>query len=116
MTFIGLYDETLKFTPVLNKQHGKKIVYLDYIKIPSDSSVFNKFSQVHGLLLLSYLGSKVLGSMLTKLSELIELIGLAELIKSTNQPFNPINLQSLTFVLWLLGSEVLGSEVLVSGL
>jgi len=33
--------------------------------------------------------------MLTKLSELIELIGLAELIKSTNQPFNPINHQSL---------------------
>jgi hypothetical protein len=26
----------------------------------------------------------------------LELIGLAELIKSTNQPFNPINLQSLT--------------------
>jgi len=60
--FIGLYDETLGFTPVLNKQHGERIVCLDYIKIPSDSSVFNKFSQVHGLLLLSYLGSEVLGS------------------------------------------------------
>ena len=42
MKFIGLYDETLKFTPVLNKQHGKKIVCLDYIKIPSDkNSVFH---------------------------------------------------------------------------
>jgi len=40
---------------------------------------------------------------------LIELIGLAELIKSTNQPFNPINHQSLTFVYWVQGSEVQGS-------
>jgi hypothetical protein len=54
------------------------------------------------------------GSMLAKL---IEFIGLAELIISTNQPFNPINHQSLTFVFWILGSRfrVLGSEVLVSG-
>jgi hypothetical protein len=36
------------------------------------------------------------------LIKLIEVIGLAKLIKSTNQPFNPINDQSL-------GSEVLGS-------
>jgi hypothetical protein len=43
--------------------------------------------------------------MLTKLIELIELIGLAELIKSTNQPFNPINHQSLGSGFWVQGSE-----------
>jgi hypothetical protein len=43
-------------------------------------------------------GIKVLGSMLAKL---IEFIGLAELIISTNQPFNPINHQALTFVYML---------------
>jgi hypothetical protein len=50
--------------------------------------------------------------MLTKLIELIEfigLIGLAELIISTNQPFNPINHQSLGSGFWVLGSEVQGS-------
>jgi hypothetical protein len=62
------------------------------------------------------LGSEVLGSgfwvqgsMLTKLIELIELIefvGLAELIISTNQPFNPINHQSLTFVFCHLTSVI----------
>jgi hypothetical protein len=35
--------------------------------------------------------------MLAKLIEFIGLIALAELVISTNQPFNPINHQSLTF-------------------
>ena len=52
---------------------------------------------------------RVLGSMLAKL---IEFIGLAELIISTNQPFNPINHQSLTFVFWPLSSVIILPSVL----
>ena len=49
------------------------------------------------------------------LAKLIEFIGLSELIISTNQPFNPINHQSLTFVLWVQGSGFRGSGFKVPG-